>query len=132
MIEVLVALVVLAIGMLGVAAMQLTSLRNSQSAFERTGAVIASDSILDAMRANAVATRANAYNLAMACTAPTGTTRVAIDQARWITDIKAAIGTSACGSIACANSVCRVTVRWDDSRATEGSNAQSLVLMSRI
>ena len=52
MIEVLVAVLVMGIGLLGVAAMQATALRNNQSALERTQATIQTYSILDAMRAN--------------------------------------------------------------------------------
>src|SRR3546814_14691706 len=51
-IEVLIAVLVLGIGMLGIASLQATSLRNSQSSLERSQAVIATYAIIDAMRAN--------------------------------------------------------------------------------
>ena len=50
--EVMIAVLVLSTGMLGVAAMQSTSLRNSQSAFQRSQAVVLTYAISDAMRAN--------------------------------------------------------------------------------
>ena len=52
LIEVLIAVVVLAFGLLGIAAMQITSLRSSQSALERSQAVAQSYAMFDAMRAN--------------------------------------------------------------------------------
>ena len=48
----LVAVLVMGVGLLGIAAMQATALRNNQSALERTQATIQTYSILDAMRAN--------------------------------------------------------------------------------
>src|SRR5690242_17300973 len=52
LIEVLVSLVVISVGLLGVAALQLTSLRNSQGSYLRTQATALADDILDRMRAN--------------------------------------------------------------------------------
>jgi len=132
LIEVMVALLVLTVSMLGVAATQATALRNNQSSLERSQAVIASYSILDAMRANPTAARNNAYNMELTCSAPTGTGRIAVDQARWINSLKADVGSAACGAINCSNGVCTVTVRWDESRALAGSSTQSLTTVSRI
>jgi type IV pilus assembly protein PilV len=64
LIEVLVAVLVLGIGLLGVAAMQATALRNSQSSLERSQGVMHVYTILDAMRANPQAARAGGYNMA--------------------------------------------------------------------
>ena len=64
LIEVLIAVLVMAIGLLGIAAMQATALRNSQSSLERSQAVIQSYGILDAMRANLDVARAGTYNTA--------------------------------------------------------------------
>lgn len=52
LIEVLISVLVLGVGMLGIAAMQATALRNSQSSLERSQAVIQVYTIFDAMRAN--------------------------------------------------------------------------------
>ena len=48
LIEVLVAVLVMAIGLLGIAALQATALRNSQSSLERSQAVVHTYAILDA------------------------------------------------------------------------------------
>ena len=74
LIEVMVAVLVLALGMLGVAAMQAVSLKNSQSSFERSQAVTETYSILDRMRANRPAAIIQEYNLGTwTCDAPTAT-----------------------------------------------------------
>ncbi len=135
LIEVLVAVLIMGVGLLGIAAMQATALRNSQSALERSQAVIQSYAILDAMRANRAAAIGGAYNLgAMTCAAPATGTLAQTDLNQWITSLKramsgvtgAATDTTTCGRVACAaGGVCTVTVQWDDSRATNSraSNA---------
>lgn len=51
-IETLVSLLILAIGMLGMAGLQTVSLRNTQSAYQRTQAAILSNDIVERVRAN--------------------------------------------------------------------------------
>lgn len=64
LVEVMISVLVLGVGMLGIAAMQATALRNSQSSLERSQAVIQAYTIFDAMRANlAVATSGLQPNL---------------------------------------------------------------------
>lgn len=134
LIEVLVAVLIMGVGLLGIAAMQATALRNSQSALERSQAVIQSYSILDAMRANIAVAQAGGYNLAMTCAPPTGSSLAASDQANWINSLKGTggIGASSCGAINCNANACTVTVRWDDSRASGGSATQSFVTVTRL
>ena len=55
LLEVLVSLFVFSIGMLGLAGMQITSMKNSTSAHMRTTAMILANDIADKMRANVVA-----------------------------------------------------------------------------
>ena len=128
--EVMIAVLVLSTGMLGVAAMQSTSLRNSQSAFQRSQAILLTYSITDAMRANVVPARANAYNLSLpstGCTVPSaGSSLASTDLTAWVTAIQATMGGSACGGIVCASNVCEITVRWNDEGGSGGSAAQVL------
>lgn len=134
LIEVLIAALILAIGLLGIAAMQAVTLRNSQSAFDRTQAVVLSYSMFDAMRANAAAARAGGYTLGRTCAVPSaGTTLVSRDQAQWLQSLRDTMGETACGTIgACAANVCTITVEWNDSRATGGETAKTLTTTSRI
>lgn len=133
LIEVLIAVLIMAVGLLGIAALQAVTLRNSQSAFDRTQATVLSYAILDAMRANATAARANSYNVGMTCTIPAaGATLVSHDHNTWISSLKDTMGDSACGSIACASNVCTVTIRWNDTRASGGDANETLTTTSRI
>src|SRR5690606_435160 len=85
LIEVLVAVAILAFGLLGLAAMQATTLRNNQSASERSEAAIATYAILERMRANYQVAANGGYDLAaMTCNPPTGTDLVTRDQRDWI------------------------------------------------
>lgn len=133
MIEVLVAVLILAIGLLGVAALQAAALRNSQSSYERSEAVIQSYSMLDMMRANVDAARAGSYNVGWTCTVPAaGTSRIAADRRAWLQNVQAVMGETACGRIACTTTVCTVGVRWDDSRGTEGSATLAIETSSQL
>lgn len=136
LLEVLIAVLILAIGMLGVAAMQSMSLRNSLSALERSQATVQTYAIMDAMRANIADARNNQYNLALAgapCAAPAaGGTLATRDLNNWINSLQATLGPSACGAVACAANVCEITIRWNDERGTGGDSAQQLITRSRI
>lgn len=135
LVEVLVSVLILSIGLLGIAAMQATALRNGQSSLERSQAVVLTYSILDAIRADRdnVALYDTAGERCAAVPAPPGASSqqvVANDVLNeWVASIKNALGApgdfSSCGRVACVAGVCTVTVRWDDSRGTArgGSNA---------
>ncbi|MEO8001074.1 MAG: type IV pilus modification protein PilV [Arenimonas sp.] len=138
LIEVMVSVLVLSIGLLGIAAMQATALRNTQSAMERTQAVVQSYAVLDAMRANLTQARNNQYDVGWTCAAPTGATLINKDMIAWVTSMKNTISSDACGRITCGangsatDDVCTVDVRWDDTRGTGGSSAQTMTMVSRI
>jgi type IV pilus assembly protein PilV len=126
LIEVLVSVVILAIGLLGMLGLQAASLRNNQSASERTVAVVASYAIIDAMRANRTAALAGAYNYDIDtpnCAPPSGATQANLDVAQWLNSLRADLGPTACGNINCLLGVCTVRIRWNDERATGGQAA---------
>ncbi len=133
LIEVLIAVLVLAIGLLGVAAMQAAALRNSQSALERSQGVVNTYTILDAMRANVDGVKSGNYNMPMTCTVPATGDLAANDRRFWLQTLQANLGKGACGQISCAaNNICTVKVQWDDSRISGGSSAQSFTTTTRI
>ncbi len=123
LIEVLVAMLVLSIGIFGMMGLQTVSLRNSQSANERSIAAISSHAILDAMRANRTVALNNGYNFAItpACTRPAGATQADRDISVWLDNLQNELGGSACGNINCLQGTCTVLVRWSDERATAGT-----------
>lgn len=131
LIEVLVSVVVLGIGLLGVAAMQSIALRGGQSSLESSQAVIQTTSILESMRTNA-ANAAN-YNTAdwvcAVATPGTGATLAQVDMSTWIGSLKATMGTvgdsTTCGRITGCPAACVIGVRWNDTRA--GGDAQRTI-----
>ena len=137
LIEVLVALFVLAFGMLGIAGMQTMAMKANQSAFERNAAVIAAYSMADRMRSNQLMARAGSYNRDFpteGCAAPEGTAIVTVDTREWLNNLAQSLGTGSCGAIACTGTPvsCRISVRWDDSRVQGGSSQHTFEVDVRI
>lgn len=123
LIEVLIAVVILAFGMLGIAAMQATSLRNSQSALERSQATVQTYTILDAMRANRDVALIGGYNLtSWTCDPLDPGDLAANDRRKWIESLEETLGDTpnTCGKIVCGSVSCTISVKWDDSRGTGG------------
>lgn len=81
LLEVLVALVVLSIGLLGIAAMVLDSLRASRAALRRTQAVALAADMADRIRANRIP--ANAYDCGGPCQPDAGGNAVAAADLGW-------------------------------------------------
>lgn len=114
MLEVLITVLILAVGLLGVAAMQMMALRNSQQSLQQSLATVYVYSIVDSMRANVDAARGGEYNVSELCAPPTTTVSLAAqDQEFWITGLQAQLGGDACGSVSCDGSGdCVATVSW--------------------
>jgi type IV pilus assembly protein PilV len=112
----------------------MASLRNSQSAYERSQAVAQSYAILDAMRANRDQALIGRYDIPMTCTPPAAGDLVANDLRHWITTMQQdlVLGGSACGAIACNSSLCTVTVWWNDARATGGGAQERVETRTRL
>jgi type IV pilus assembly protein PilV len=132
MIEALIAVVILAFGLLGIAALQLTTLRNSQSSLESSQATMQTYAILDAMRANRAQALIGKYNLTtMTCTSPDSGTLAMNDLANWIRSMKATLGDSACAMVVCGSVECEITVQWNDERAG-GDNDRKIKTVTRL
>lgn len=138
LLEVLVAMLVLSIGLLGLAGLMAASMRNNQSAYHRTQATWLAYDALDRLRANRAGALVGAYAGANAlstpdclATAPTGTV-VAQDIAGWKNMIACALPEGD-GSIVVANTnQVTVTVQWNDSRGTDGDSTQQFIVESRL
>lgn len=140
LIEVLIAVLVLGIGMLGVAAMQASALRNSQSSLQRSQAATQIHTILDAMRANRSAALSGSYALSRTCDVPSGSGLAGTDISSWMQALHDDLSTTACGTISCGSEICDVTVDWDDSRASDagedgvssGDDAYTVTVSARL
>jgi type IV pilus assembly protein PilV len=127
LIEVLVAVLVLSIGLLGLAGLQLRTLRNNQSALERGVAVIETHAIADAMRADRVNASNGLFDITLAAGAPSSPTTFADTVvASWRSNLINSLGADATGSVDCDGFLCTIIVQWNDTRATAGIAAQQL------
>jgi type IV pilus assembly protein PilV len=112
LLEVLVALVILAIGLLGLAGMQLHGLRDNHSAFLRSQATHLAAEIIDRMQANREAALAGEYDIKTGEN-PTGATgKVLIDLAEW--KVNLAVLPEGEGSVEVDEGIARVVIRWRD------------------
>ena len=134
LIEVLIAMIILAMGLLGLAGLQATSLRNNQSAYNRGVATQLAYDIADRMRANysyVNTSNNNAYtsiapNIAVQdpnCSSAIGCAPAAMaqnDLFEWNQAIQSSLpGTPAkppTGTITPNVNVFTITINWDDNR----------------
>jgi type IV pilus assembly protein PilV len=122
LIEILVAVLVLSIGLLGLAGLQLRTLRNNQSALERGMAVVETHALADALRADRTNARNGLFDLALTDPAPVSpTTFRAKALAAWRANLTTVLGAGATGSVDCNGTQCVIIVQWDDTRATGGT-----------
>ena len=126
LLEVLIAVLVLAFGLLGMAGLQMSALRNNQSSLQSSVAVIESYTIVDAMRADRANAINGAFNIGLE-DEPVGVTFAANELSKWRNRLIDALGEDARGSVACDTTLCSITVQWDDTRATAGEAAQQIV-----
>jgi len=131
MIEVLIAVLILSIGLLGLAGLQTYSLKNNHSAYLRSQSTFLAYDIVDRIRANSPSATAYSYNSGLATPppAPTGSGITLTDLTEWRTALMDVLP-AASGSIAISGSILTVIVQWDDSRGE--SAAQQFTLTTQI
>ena len=112
LVEVLVAIVVLSIGLLGLAGLQASGLRVGQSSIYRGQAAQLAYDVIERMRVNVA--NAGDYVLALGDAAPTGTARADRDLQDWRLRLRALPGGT--GSVAVNGAAVTVVVQWDDTR----------------
>lgn len=125
-IEVLIALLILSIGLLGMAALQVRTMRNNESALERSMAVAETHAIADAMRADRTNAINGLFDIALDDAAPGGSTFRETVLAAWRANLENALGEDATGSVDCNGSLCEIVIQWNDSRGAEGEEEQQI------
>lgn len=137
LLEVLVALVVLSIGLLGLSGLQTNSLRNNHSAFLRSQATLVAGSIMDRMRANRAAAVAGNYDINYGttptyvnCGSNCSTLEVAqMDLDEWVAYVERLPGGEGEVSVT-GGGIAEVKVRWADTR--NSGNKLQVVTRSQI
>jgi len=126
LLEVLIAVMLLAVGLLGLAGLQAVSLRNNHSAYLRSQATMLTYDIIDSMRTNRSAAQAANYDIAIgtpASASPPDCMAGPCDESQMATaDIAdwkqrlASLMPSGDGAVARLGNVVTVTVQWVDGR----------------
>lgn len=132
LIEVMVAILVLSIGLLGLAGLMAASLKNSHSAYLRTQATWFAYDALDRMRANRSVALANGYDLAMS-TAPGGSGLAATDLSEWDTALAGTLpeGDGSIEVISATRAV-KIIIQWNDTRGTSGLAAEKFQVDTQL
>jgi type IV pilus assembly protein PilV len=119
LIEILVAIVVLSVGLLGLAGLQLKGLQVNQGSIYRWQASMLAEDIADRIRADRAGAFANAYVVTNGAPSgsATGTTLTAIND--WLSRVTALPGGTATIVAPTGNQV-TITVAWADTRAQAG------------
>ncbi len=137
LVEVLVTVVVMSVGLLGIAGLQLTSLKNNDSAFIRSRSAIYTYNLIDYMRANRQSALAGDYNIGLSAlsdlTAPSGTPTIAeTDRYSWYQHLDASLPNAKAAINCDANAICVVKVEWNDSHAEGSTSTKDLVLTAQL
>jgi type IV pilus assembly protein PilV len=130
LIEILISVLVLSIGVLGMAALQLNALKSNQTAAVRSHATFLAYDIADRMRANLNKSRGGDYDIALAQTAPSGFSIEDVDLAQWRAALNEQLPDGK-GAVARSGDKFIVTVQWDESRVG-GSSIQQFVYETQL
>lgn len=121
LLEVLITLVIIAIGLMGFAAMMVHSMKNNRIAMQRSIATFYAYDILDCMRVNRAAAIGGSYTVTFGG-ALSDTTVAATDVTAWKTQLSTLLPEGK-GQISLpGNNVVKVEIQWNES-ANAGDNA---------
>lgn len=138
LIEVLIALVVLALGLLGFALLQTMNLRYTQGANQRTQATNLAYDLIDQMRANNLAaaqyqTASFAANTetGVGCVWPMGTTSISQNVERWRCEVAESLGPQSSAVVTYANRAVTVQISWAE-RLGAGDDTTTFTVRSQL
>ena len=134
LVEVLVSLIILAIGVMGLISLQVGTLQANQAVSQRSQAVWAASDIVERMRANRTAVLNGEYNLALSNDAPTSLDNLsAADLSDWIDYLETWLpeGDGAVNYNP-GSGLVTVTIQWDDSAMRDGSSEKQFVFGTQI
>lgn len=106
LIEVLVAIVVLSIGLLGLAGLQMTGLQSNHSAYLRSQATLLAYDLSDRMRVQRQAALSGAFDDASPSAERIG----------WNNEVASMLGAGATGSVVRSGADVTITITWNDDR----------------
>lgn len=121
LLEVMITFFVLAVGLLGLAALQVKAMQFNQDSYLRSQATVAASDILDRMRVNTAQAKAGSYNVSYGTTASTYATGTDLND--WLTFLNGSFPGGE-GDISCNSTtlVCTVKIHWTDKINSTSSN----------
>lgn len=133
MLEALITLVIVSLGMLGIAGIIASSLKVNQGAQVRSQASWLANDIIDRMRANRTTaeTTPAAYILASCEAIPVANAIAEADLTQWCGSVAAVLPSGTATVDMIANKV-TVVVQWDDSRSAGGSADEQFVVETQL
>lgn len=131
LIEVLVTLVIISVGLLGIAALQLTTVRNNYDAFVRAQAAVLASDMLDRMRANR--RQAVTYVVAIGDAPAVPTDPAGIDIAQWRSSLTTQLPNGV-GGIAfdVPSQVVTITIQWGERSQVANDRTLTFTTSSQI
>lgn len=140
LIEVLIAILVIAFGLLGFALLQTMSLRFAQGANQRTQATNLAYDLLDQMRANRLVAAqyqdaSFAAGSVVGCDAgdrPAGVMTVAANVRRWQCQVVNHLGPQAEAAVNVVNGDVLVRINWGEERWTAEGGGPNFIVRSRL
>lgn len=130
MIEVLVAIMILSVGLLGLAGLQSAGLTHNQSANSRSTASMLAYGLLDSMRANKVVAEQGAYDIGLGATSSVGSTMTSQDVGNWLNELAMSLPAGTGSVVTDASGRVTITIQWDDSRGA--LPAQQFVMTTQL
>lgn len=118
LIEVLIAIIVLSIGLLGMALLQVTSVQSNHSAYYRSQVTILAADLADRMRANRTAALGNAYVFDFPTSSSSHSvsgTQAQKDKAEWLNALAMTLPEGT-GQVEKTGTLVTISVRWNDNR----------------
>ncbi len=128
LIEVLITVVLVSVGLLGLAGLQLTTVQNTNSAGERFEATTLARDILERMRANRQQALNGQYNLAMGDD-PAAANLVGDDLDAWMAAL--AVLPQGDGSVDVDDGVVTIEVEWTDASDDNAADARDMSVFLR-
>ena len=139
-IEVLVAMLILAVGLLGMASLQVRAVSDTTNSSYRSIAIFYANDMADRIRANPVAEQGNLYNdetggaVTAGCSSAAGcnsTQLAANDKSEWLANVADALPAGT-GEITKNGNVYTVTVSWNARVKAEDANGAITTAVSSV
>lgn len=139
MIEVLVALIILAIGLLGVAGVQTLAMKQTTNSHVRSQVSILAYDMVERVRANLPGAETGAYSSVTGAPetvpscSPCNSAQIAVlDASQWFSNLNGSIPGFTGASVVLANGVATITINWSERDLGDDSVAQTYQLDARV